>query len=106
MLYVSIAAGFARRPIVSPTSHPSSFFFLLTPTPPAALPFPLQLHSGISRLDATREFDKALRQIEKRIEELDILSRSCHLDIASSIQALRAQLDALRKTAHPAAAPR
>ena len=94
------------RTILSPAPHPSSFFFLLTPPPPTEIPFPLQLHSGISRLDATREFDKALKQIEKRIEELETLSRSCHLDIASSIQALRAQLDSLRKTAHPAAAPR
>jgi hypothetical protein len=52
-------------------------------------------------LDATREFDKTLKQIEKRIEELEALSASCQLDVAVTIRALRVQVDAVRKSAHP-----
>jgi hypothetical protein len=52
-------------------------------------------------LDATREFDKTLKQIEKRIEELQALSRSCQLDVASSIQAVLTQLEAVRHSANP-----
>lgn len=67
---------------------------------------PLIPFSGTSRLDPTREFDKALKQIEKRIEELESLAQTLRVDLDSPIQALRARLEALRKTAHPAASSR
>ncbi|MCC6740788.1 MAG: hypothetical protein IT452_17225 [Planctomycetia bacterium] len=57
-------------------------------------------------MDPTREFDKALKQIEKRIEELESLAHGLRIDLDSPIQALRARLEALRRTAHPAAASR
>ena len=92
-----------QRTILPLPSRSSSFFFLLTLSPSRKLPStPTPLHSGSPRLDTTREFEKTLKQIEKRIEDLADLSRSCNLDIDPSIQAVRAQLEALRTTARPA----